>query len=175
MTGQTDMTVEHFCDLYRHMRWADETVWEAIVAADACMTDERILDTMHHLHATQHSFLDVWRGGEFEYYRRNGVSAEEIQRWAGEFHMGAEEYLASIENADLGETIEIPRAKYMVKVLGRSPAPVTLGESIHQVASHSMHHRGQVTARTRELDAEPPNVDYIMWLWLERPDFDPVS
>ena len=35
--------------------------------------------------------------------------------------------------------------------------------------SHSTYHRGQVNARLREIGAEPPLVDYIAWLWFDRP------
>lgn len=163
------MTTGHFRDLYRHMRWADEAVWAAVLASDACSADERILDTMHHIHATQHSFLDVWTEREFTYYRRDGQSAEAISAWAGEFHAGAWSYLGSISDDDLGETLPIPWAHYLEEHLGRPPGDVTLGETIYQVVSHSMHHRGQVMKRIRELGDDPPMVDYIVWLWLERP------
>jgi uncharacterized damage-inducible protein DinB len=45
-----------------------------------------------------------------------------------------------------------------------------MAETARQVAMHSMHHRGQVNARLRELGAEPPLVDYIAWIWRGRPE-----
>lgn len=164
------MTLDHVRDLYRHLRWADETVWGAILDSDACTSDESILDTMHHLHATQHAFLDVWTRREFTFHRRDGEGAEAIRTWAGEFHDGVDAYLASLSGAELDETLPIPWAKYFEEHLGRPPGRVTHGESIFQVVSHSTHHRGQVTRRIRELGSEPPLVDYIVWLWLERPE-----
>ena len=53
--------------------------------------------------------------------------------------------------------------------LGRKPSGTTVGETGLQVALHSTYHRGQVTARLREVGGEPPLVDYIAWVWLGRP------
>ena len=47
-----------------------------------------------------------------------------------------------------------------------------MAETCLQVCSHSTYHRGQVNARLREIGAEPPLVDYIAWLWFERPAAD---
>jgi uncharacterized damage-inducible protein DinB len=52
----------------------------------------------------------------------------------------------------------------------RKPESTTIGETILQVALHSIYHRGQVNARLRALGQEPPLVDYIAWIWLGRPD-----
>jgi uncharacterized damage-inducible protein DinB len=35
---------------------------------------------------------------------------------------------------------------------------------------HTQHHRGQVCTRLREVGGEPPTVDFIVWLWENRPD-----
>lgn len=169
------MTIEQFQDLYRHLCWADRTVWQAILGSEACSVDERILDTMHHIHATQHSFLDAWRGREFEFYRREGASADELHRFASAFHDEVFSYLSSVADDDLDGTLTVPWTKYFEKQLGRSAGHVTLRESIYQVVSHSMHHRAQVATRIRELGVEPPMIDYIIWLWMERPGFDQDS
>jgi uncharacterized damage-inducible protein DinB len=42
-------------------------------------------------------------------------------------------------------------------------------EAMLQVVMHSGYHHGQVNARLRELGAEPPLTDYIVWLWFDRP------
>lgn len=72
----------------------------------------------------------------------------------------------------LTKTIEIPWTKYFEDRIDGPAGPVTLGESIYQVVSHSMYHRGQANRRLRELGAEPPLVDYIAWLWFDRPEPD---
>jgi uncharacterized damage-inducible protein DinB len=37
------------------------------------------------------------------------------------------------------------------------------------VPMHSQYHRGQVNARLKEVGGVPPNVDYILWVWVGRP------
>jgi uncharacterized damage-inducible protein DinB len=53
--------------------------------------------------------------------------------------------------------------------MGRRFEAPTQTETMRQVASRSTYHRGQVNARLRELDGEPPLVDYIAWIWFGRP------
>jgi uncharacterized damage-inducible protein DinB len=65
--------------------------------------------------------------------------------------------------------LAMPWAAQIAERLGRSIGTTTIGEACFQVTSHSTYHRGQVNARLRELGAEPPLVDYIAWLWFDRP------
>ena len=41
--------------------------------------------------------------------------------------------------------------------------------SVWNVVLHTQHHRGQISARLREVGGEPPTVDFIVWLWTGRP------
>ncbi|NNF03661.1 MAG: damage-inducible protein DinB [Rhodothermales bacterium] len=163
------MTVERLLDLYAHMRWADGEVWDSVLSSEACAGDERILATLHHLHTTQLAFLDVWLGREFEFRRRDGEDAAAVRALADTFHDQVRAYLGSVRDDALGGELTVPWTKYFEKRLGRSAGRVKLGESMYQVVSHSMHHRGQVSMLIRELGADPPLVDYIVWLWLDRP------
>ena len=60
-------------------------------------------------------------------------------------------------------------ASMVERALGRAPETTTAGETVLQVALHSLYHRGQINARLREVGGEPPLVDYIAWVWLGRP------
>ena len=53
-----------------------------------------------------------------------------------------------------------------------SAAPATLAETILQVAMHTAYHRGQIATRLRELGGEPQITDFIMWIWMRRPEAD---
>jgi uncharacterized damage-inducible protein DinB len=63
----------------------------------------------------------------------------------------------------------VPWQKWVVSAIGGEPGPTTKGETMMQVAMHSLYHRAQVNTRLRELGAAPPLVDYIAWLWRKRP------
>ena len=49
------------------------------------------------------------------------------------------------------------------------PGVTTFRDTLLQVPMHSSYHRGQVNARLREVGADPPLTDYIVWIWMERP------
>ena len=78
-------------------------------------------------------------------------------------------YLQSLTDAQLAQPLVLPWSKWIEQAIGRSPGPTTLGETILQAITHSSHHRAQANARLRALGANPPIIDYIAWLWLERP------
>ena len=81
----------------------------------------------------------------------------------------------SLQNQDfallaaLTESMVPPWGPMVEAKLGMKCAPTTLRQTLLQVALHSAHHRGQVSARLRELGAEPPPTDFIAWLWLGKP------
>ncbi|HIE93786.1 MAG TPA: hypothetical protein EYQ83_13305 [Acidobacteria bacterium] len=60
-------------------------------------------------------------------------------------------------------------AKQIERSLGAGRICPSVGDSAMQVTSHSTHHRGQLNTRLRELGEEPPQFDYIAWVWFGRP------
>ena len=75
-----------------------------------------------------------------------------------------------IAAADLEAEVSLPWAGEIAQTLGRDIQSPTLGQTITQVAMHSVHHRAQINARLRELGAAPPIIDYIAWIWWGRPE-----
>ncbi|HKR59511.1 MAG TPA: DinB family protein [Pyrinomonadaceae bacterium] len=161
-----------FLDLYRHMEWADATVWRAVLNSPAACDDERIKTWLHHIHMVQHAFNNVWHGQPPTPNAGNDLAITQLPAWGREFHQAASVYLQTVSENDLDSPLALPWAKYLTKHTGRDPEGTSKGETIMQVAAHSTYHRGQVNARLRELGAEPPLVDFIAWLWFGRPDAD---
>jgi uncharacterized damage-inducible protein DinB len=163
-------SLELFGDLYRHMEWADSTVWAAVHACPGAGPDTRLRVLLYHIHNVQHAFLSLWRG---ETPALRGVeefdSLQEIEAWARTYYPSVSAHLASMENESLGTILTPPWAEMLASHLGRPPGETTIGETIFQVSSHTTYHRGQINARIRELGGEPPLVDYIAWLWFGRP------
>ena len=152
------------------MEWADATVWRAIEGAGGGLSDDYLHSTIHHLHATQRAFMDFWSGkpvmppdaAEF-------ATLEDICDWSRSFYVEAGVFLTSLEDSDLQRAAVVPWVRYIERLLDRDANPTTLGETLFQVTAHSAYHRGQVSRRLRELGVEPPLVDYIVWLWRNRP------
>ena len=57
--------------------------------------------------------------------------------------------MKSLGDAQLSAPLVLPWSKWMEQAIGRTPGPITLGETILQVLTHSGHHRAQANARLR--------------------------
>jgi uncharacterized damage-inducible protein DinB len=152
-------------DLIDHQLWADVEHWNAIASHAPAHEDKAIRDRLHHLHIVQRAF--VWITGDrstpfIMSTPEDFLSLETLR----EFARGSHEQIATrrdtITNAGLDERIEILWFK-------DPPLRITRAEALMQMAMHSQWHRGQNAARLRELGAEPPTVDLIVWWWKGRP------
>jgi uncharacterized damage-inducible protein DinB len=157
-------------DLVRHMEWADARVWHATPATEP--DDARLKLLLGHIHVVQRAFLTIWTRGDVGLVLQKGeqlASLAEIRQWAQPYYGEAHAFLDSVSDAELAEIVEMPWAQQIADYLGHRPGPTTVAETMFQVTSHSTYHRGQVNTRLRELNVTPPLVDYIAWLWGNRP------
>ena len=150
-------------DLFRHMEWADATVWSSVhrLAAD----DKRLRELLDHLHMTQRAFLDVWQSKGFDRGYLKERTLRETLDVGRQFHKEAASFIEALGNESLDRPTSLPWAGRFAK----AAQSTTLGETLLQITSHSTYHRGQVNMRIRELGGEPDLVDYIAWLWFGRP------
>lgn len=156
--------------LFDHMEWADATVWRAVAACAGAADDKVLHDRLHHIHATQHAFLQAWRSEELVF---NGPDhypgLDAVRQYALDFYAAAPAYVASIAPESVEREMLLPWSSFFAKRAGFEPHPSTLGETLLQLPSHSTYHRGQVNTRLRELGATPPLVDFIAWVWAGKP------
>ena len=167
---RSDMLLE----LYRHMEWADATVWRAVPSTDGT-PDDRLRLLLAHLHFVQRAFLHAWTKQPIEaaYSEvQEFKKLTELRAWAEPYYPRARAFLEAASEESLGRPLALPWAAQISEALGRVPQPSTLGETCFQVTSHSTYHRGQVNTRLREIGAEPPLVDYIAWVWFGKPQPD---
>jgi uncharacterized damage-inducible protein DinB len=156
-------------ELSRQMEWADAAVWAAVLASSEASQDSKLREYLIHLHLVQRTFLLVWRGEPLTGMPPEFRDARALMNWGRENYSQAFAHLNSLSEEELNQALPLPWSAMLEERLGRPPAPTTKAETALQVALHSMYHRGQVNARLREIGAEPPLVDYIVWLWLGRP------
>ena len=78
-------------------------------------------------------------------------------------------FLGGVDETELGEDLPNPWRERLEESFGRSLKDPTLAETIFQVTSHSTYHRGQINRNLRQLGGEPPQVDYIAWVWFGKP------
>jgi len=156
--------------LFDHMQWADATVWRAVSDCAAAADDTVIHDRLYHIHATQHAFLQAWRGEEVAFTGPNDYPGlDTVREFGRAFYAAAPQYIASLNDDAVGRELVLPWSSYFAKRAGFTPHPSTLGETLLQLPSHSTYHRGQVNTRLRELGGTPPLVDFIAWIWAGKP------
>jgi uncharacterized damage-inducible protein DinB len=163
------MTLNPLTDLYRHMAWADALLWSAVAESAAARADEKVQATLYHVHLVQHAFLRAWRGRPAETDFPTFTGLEPLLTWGQAFHEDAAAYVQGLAIDDVSQPMPLAWAAVVEEAIGRVPAPTTVGDTLLQVALHSVHHRGQVNVRLRELGATPPLLDYIGWVWYGRP------
>jgi len=161
--------IQPIMDMYSHMRWADAEVWRAVVAHRPAFDDAKLKELLEHIHIVQRAFLMVWRGEDITENMPRFDDLASLLEWAKPCYGEALEHIEAIGDEGLSKPVKLPWAEMIENQIGRKPEGTTTGETALQVAMHSAHHRGQVNTRLRELGAEPPTVDYIVWLWSGRP------
>lgn len=166
------MNLKDLNDLYRHMEWADASVWRAVMASEAARSDAKLREWLYHVHMVQRAFLRVWHGETKFTPFPTFEDLEALREWGRTYYPELYDHLKTWTEDDLSKTLNVPWASRLTRPLGREAADTTLGQTAQQAAMHSLYHRGQINARLRELGGEPPLVDNIAWLWLGRPEAD---
>jgi len=162
------MNLVELRELYRHMEWADASVWRAVFGSENAPHDQKLRDYFYHLHLVQRAFLDAWRN-QFALSFPTFEDVTSVRDWGRSYYGEIFAHLEGLSDEQKAEPMQMPWAEIVTKQLGRAPASITIGQTMLQVPLHSFYHRGQINARLREVGGEPPTVDYIVWLWLEKP------
>jgi uncharacterized damage-inducible protein DinB len=156
-------------ELYRHMAWADSTLWTSVLASDTTASNTGLRERLYHIALVQRSFYSIWTGEPLD-YREVGQFEDSaaVARWAREHHERLRPFLATLSGDRLDEVVLMPWAERLSAMFG-TVHPTSFGETLVQVASHSTNHRGQVLTKLRELGSEPPLLDFIAWIWRGKP------
>jgi uncharacterized damage-inducible protein DinB len=158
-------------DLFKHMQWADATVWQAILKTNDADKDGKIKGLTVHIHMVHHAYLCLWEKLPLKMPGADDFKdLQSVAKWGNEFYEEIFNFLNCLEEDELDNLLEIPWIKYFESQIGKVPNAITIGESLLQVALHSTYHRGQVNTRLRELGGEPPLVDYLFWILQSRPE-----
>ena len=162
------MKLDDLKDLYRHMEWADAEVWRAMLAS-AAREDQKVRETLYHLHLVQHAWLGAWRGRPGTPSFPTFDDEWSLLNWVRRYYRDIFPYLDNLTEEEISAAMQLPWADIVERELGRPPEDITVAETMLQIPMHSQYHRGQINARLRELGAEPAKVDHITWVWLGRP------
>jgi len=157
-------------ELFSHMSWADAKVWDTVLSLQDAEKDKKLKLMLYHYHVTKRAFYVIWKDLPLEFQELSEFeNLQAIANWASTYPALIQPFLEDLKEEDLNRIIKIPWSDRLEKIIGKKPAAANLAETMIQVATHSSYHRGQVNSRIRELNGEPPLVDFIAWVWLGKP------
>ena len=163
------MVSEELRELLAHMRWADAVVWTEVLAVSEAADDTRLRELLHHVHSVQRAYLHVFRGEPVDLPKPTDFeSLDALAGWGRECHDALEDFVDTVGPRELERELRFPWAERLAARFG-TVHPATVRQGLHQIASHSTYHRGQINARIRELEGEPPLTDFVAWIWAGRP------
>jgi uncharacterized damage-inducible protein DinB len=155
--------------LLLHMEWADSLAWNAALGVPALAQDESLLKRLYHFHSTQWAYLHLFQGSPIEVPQPQELpDLQSMGRCVRRFYRELAAFLDGLDEARLRQRVEFPFVARIIERFG-SMVPTSVSECILQLALHTAHHRGQVMTVLRESGCEPPTIDFIVWLWTERP------
>lgn len=164
------MTADDARALFRHMQWADASIWNAVQSTKGGLTDDGLKARLHHVHLVQRVYLQIWQGEPHEVRELSSFSSlADLHAWARDYYARLTAFAGSLESSAMEHPLAFPWSNDLVKWFGEA-RPATLQETIQQVALHTTHHRGQLLTTIRELGGTPPLVDFIAWVWMGKPD-----
>ena len=154
------MNMELLQDLARHQAWADEQHWTILRANPAAFEDSQIRKRLNHMVAAQEMLTALVRGETPD--ASSAKERESIEQLTAAMAKAGDGLRAALGSAELDKMIKLPRGP---KGPFEAPAWVLLLQAL----THSQHHRGQNSARMRDLGIAPPMTDFVIWYALGRP------
>jgi uncharacterized damage-inducible protein DinB len=148
-------------DLLSHQAWADARFFKAWEASGA-LEDADLLTRTNHMVATQEAFLQVLKG---EAVVPPEPAQSDFATLKARCEANHQVFQALGRGLDEGALARIVRVPWFPE----PPCLISVSEALLQACLHTQHHRGQCMARIRALGAAPMNVDYIIWLWKQKP------
>src|SRR3954467_11774929 len=127
------MNLGELRDLYRHMEWADASVWLALTAADAGPVDQKLRGLFYHLHLVQRAFLRAWRNEPANEPFPTFDDTQSVRDWGRSYYEEIFAQLESLSDEQIAQTMQLPWAEFVEQQIGRVPAPITIGETMLQV------------------------------------------
>lgn len=164
-------------ELYEYNRWANQRVLEAAeglsdeqLRRDLGSSFASVLATLEHMVLAEWIWLSRWRGTS-PHGRPSGwelsTLAEIRERWA-EIEADQLAFLTALSNEDL----ERPLA---YRTTSGQAFTSPLAQLLRHVVNHASYHRGQVTTMLRQLGAQPPATDLVLFYRERSPSPPPAD
>jgi uncharacterized damage-inducible protein DinB len=149
-------------DMLAHAEWANAVFFHTW-GKSPCRDHEEMRRRVDHIIGVQQGFLSILRG-EGPVWPPDGPppAFDDLKTRALASHAALRDLAGNLDAEGLSRTVRIPW-------FPDPPCVITVGDALVQVAMHTQHHRGQCMTRLKDLGGEPKNVDWIIWLWKQKP------
>jgi uncharacterized damage-inducible protein DinB len=149
-------------ELMAHAEWANAVFFNTWAKSPA-RDHEEMRKRVSHIIGVAQGFLSILRG-EAPGGPPSGPpdSYDTLKTRAQTAHAGLRDCVNALTPERLSSTVRIPW-------FPDPPCVITVAEALVQVAMHTQHHRGQCMTRLKDFGGEPKNVDWIIWLWKQKP------
>ena len=149
--------------LLAHHAWADAVFLHAW-GASAAREDPELRARVAHILDVQEGFLKVLKGEALAPVQDRPLPGfEELRVRCRAAHEVYAALARTLDDPSLIQPVRIPW-------FPDPPCVISTGDTLMQVCLHTQHHRGQNMSRLKALGGTPKNVDYIIWLWKQRPE-----
>ena len=149
-------------DLLDHHAWADAMFFHAW-GKSLVREDPDLRARTGHIVEVQEAFLAILSGRAAATEERPLPEFGDLRARFRTSHEAFQALARGLDSASLARLIRVPW-------FPDPPCLVSVSDALVQVCLHTQHHRGQNMARLKALGAEPKNVDYLIWLWKQKPE-----
>jgi len=150
-------------DLMAHCEWANAIFFNAWGKSPA-RDHEEMRKRVSHIVGVQNGFVSIFNEEEPKGPSPGPPATfDELKARAQTGHTHLRSFAANLGSEELSQTVRVPW-------FPDPPCLITRSQALVQVAMHTQHHRGQCMTRLKDLGGEPKNVDWIIWLWQQKPE-----
>lgn len=149
-------------DLLGHQAWADAMFFHAW-GKSGFTEDPELRTRTSHLVDVQEAFLTILKGGTPPAEEAPMGLLPDLMHRCQSAHEAFRALGRGLDEASLARVVQVPW-------FPDPPCLISVGEALMQVCLHSQHHRAQNMTRLKALGGGAKNVDYIIWLWKQRPE-----
>jgi len=162
----TDMSqLIEILELYEYNRWANGRILDAVshltedqLTQDLGNSFPSVRDTLVHMLAAEWVWLSRWNGVSPTRMPANWKESS-YQELTGHWETVEGEQLQFLSGLDEGSLDEV----ISYRTTAGQPLQSSLSQMLRHVVNHSTYHRGQVVTMLRQLGAEAPATDLILF------------
>jgi hypothetical protein len=100
---------DYIDDLFKHMEWADATLWTSVLDSAQTLDDSLIFDRLYHIHSVQRAFLYIWHAIPINVPPHSEFTdLNAMLRWTREYYDEITKFTEELGGKGLNRNVIIP-------------------------------------------------------------------